>query len=155
MCVIVSPLLHGSGTALLQVAIGATCVMFALLWQRAMARVRRNVCERAAAQRHIADTQSLLSLDRAVSTLRGVMRMQALVRAHQAETLRRRMEAMEAYVCTPVPCLWVRPIFCMPLPHPPPSFCVDNLATCFPRVFHFTTAGLRRPLPFATTCCGC
>ena len=33
--------------------IGAVCVMFGVLWLRALARVRRNIMERVALSRHV------------------------------------------------------------------------------------------------------
>ncbi len=87
-----------AGTAVLQVVLALVCAMFGVLWHRAMARVRRNVMERSAAQRHVADVQSALPLDKAVVAVKGVVRLQALVRRRLATTLRSRLEAMEAYV---------------------------------------------------------
>ena len=72
------------------------CILLGVLWRRALARVRRNIGERAAAVRHIAQVQASLSLEEAVATMYSIVRLQANARMWLAVGKTTRLRAMEA-----------------------------------------------------------
>ncbi len=89
---------------MLQLVLAAACVAFAILWFRALSRVRANVAERSAAVRCIAATYTGLSSGRADVVLKRLVVLQAAVRRRRAVVLRRRLLAMAAYVRISSPC---------------------------------------------------
>ena len=82
---------------MLQAVLAAVCAMFAVLWFRALTRVRRNVCERSMVAQHVAQVLGSLGPNRVRHVTHRLVRFQASVRRQQAAVLRRRLQAMEAY----------------------------------------------------------
>jgi hypothetical protein len=82
----------------LQSLLGCICIMFGILWFRAVERVRANVIERTTVARNVKAAMTALSTEVGLLTQARLVVLQAAVRRRQAIRLRRRLEAMEAYV---------------------------------------------------------
>ncbi len=89
---------HCVGVQFLQTLIGGICIMFGILWFRAVERVRASVIERMTVARHVNEALTGLCVEMKVTTVSRLVAFQAAVRRRQAIRLRRRLEAMEAYV---------------------------------------------------------
>ncbi len=82
----------------LQGLLGCICIMFGVLWFRAVERVRASVIERTSVARFVSQVMTCLCTKAKETMLARLVVFQAAVRRQQAIRLRWRLEAMEAYV---------------------------------------------------------
>lgn len=85
------------GTLFLQGLLGCICIMFGVLWFRAVERVRASVIERTSVARFVSQVMTGLCTEAKETMLARLVVFQAAVRRRQAIRLRWRLEAMEAY----------------------------------------------------------
>jgi hypothetical protein len=130
----------------LQGLVACICIMFGVLWFRAVERVRSNVAERAPVSRRIASLLAVLPPDTKIMVMSRVVQLQASARRRLALRLRQRLLAIDAYVVGRP-----RATALESLLHSAPRFALTSTQ----RV-HCDTylSGMRRRAPLETMSCG-